>query len=112
MFLSIPLFFSSPLFQLQKAETTEADEADEADEEPAVVQSAQVFAPKSLVLVSRLDHTEVFKVRYSSIIRPGCGLLKHILVFIQENTFHVSAIIDRRPAHFPITVSNLTILFV
>ncbi|XP_071393081.1 myotubularin-related protein 5 [Centroberyx affinis] len=44
--------------QLQKAE---ASEADEADEEPAVVQPAQVFAPKSLVLVSRLDHTEVFR---------------------------------------------------
>lgn len=46
--------------QLQKAETSEADEV---DEEPAVVQSAQLFAPKSLVLVSRLDYTEVFRVR-------------------------------------------------
>lgn len=45
--------------QLQKAEKSEADEV---DEEPAVVQSAQVFAPKSLVLVSRLDYTEVFRV--------------------------------------------------
>uniref|UniRef100_A0A671Y444 SET binding factor 1 n=1 Tax=Sparus aurata TaxID=8175 RepID=A0A671Y444_SPAAU len=36
-------------------------EVDEVDEEPAVVQSAQVFAPKSLVLVSRLDYTEVFR---------------------------------------------------
>ncbi|XP_028304416.1 myotubularin-related protein 5 isoform X2 [Gouania willdenowi] len=44
--------------QLQKAE---ASEADEADEEPAIVQSAKVFAPKSLVLVSRLDYTEVFR---------------------------------------------------
>ncbi|XP_076577950.1 myotubularin-related protein 5 isoform X5 [Chaetodon auriga] len=44
--------------QLPKAETSEVDEV---DEEPAVVQSAQVFAPKSLVLVSRLDHTEVFR---------------------------------------------------
>ncbi|XP_041636303.1 myotubularin-related protein 5 isoform X3 [Cheilinus undulatus] len=44
--------------QLQKAE---ASEADEADEEPAVVQSAQVFSPKSLVLVSRLDYPEVFR---------------------------------------------------
>lgn len=64
MLLNIPLFFFSPLFQLQKAETSEADDA---DEQPAVVQSAEVFAPKSLVLVSRLDHTEVFKVRYSTI---------------------------------------------
>ncbi|GLD48057.1 myotubularin-related protein 5 isoform X2 [Lates japonicus] len=44
--------------QLQKAE---ASEADEVDEELAVVQPAKVFAPKSLVLVSRLDYTEVFR---------------------------------------------------
>ncbi|XP_033470637.1 myotubularin-related protein 5 isoform X6 [Epinephelus lanceolatus] len=44
--------------QLQK---TEASEADEVDEELTVVQPAQVFAPKSLVLVSRLDYTEVFR---------------------------------------------------
>ncbi|XP_030295986.1 myotubularin-related protein 5 isoform X1 [Sparus aurata] len=44
--------------QLQKAKPSEVDEV---DEEPAVVQSAQVFAPKSLVLVSRLDYTEVFR---------------------------------------------------
>uniref|UniRef100_A0A4W6EHL8 SET binding factor 1 n=1 Tax=Lates calcarifer TaxID=8187 RepID=A0A4W6EHL8_LATCA len=36
-------------------------EADEVDEELAVVQPAKVFAPKSLVLVSRLDYTEVFR---------------------------------------------------
>nr|XP_020456937.1 myotubularin-related protein 5 isoform X2 [Monopterus albus] len=36
-------------------------EASEVDEEPGVVQSAKVFAPKSLVLVSRLDYTEVFR---------------------------------------------------
>lgn len=48
--------------QLQKAETSEADEA---DEEPTVVQSTQVFAPKSLVVVSRLDHIEVFRVQHS-----------------------------------------------
>ncbi|XP_008288740.1 myotubularin-related protein 5 isoform X6 [Stegastes partitus] len=44
--------------QLQKAE---ASEVDEADEEPTVVQPAKVFAPKSLVVVSRLDYTEVFR---------------------------------------------------
>ncbi|XP_075932172.1 myotubularin-related protein 5 isoform X4 [Anarhichas minor] len=44
--------------QLQKAV---ASELDEADEELAVVQPAQVFAPKSLVLVSQLDYTEVFR---------------------------------------------------
>uniref|UniRef100_A0A8D3CEI9 SET binding factor 1 n=1 Tax=Scophthalmus maximus TaxID=52904 RepID=A0A8D3CEI9_SCOMX len=41
--------------------STEASEADEADDELSVVQSAKVFAPKSLVLVSRLDYTEVFR---------------------------------------------------
>uniref|UniRef100_A0A3P8WHS9 SET binding factor 1 n=1 Tax=Cynoglossus semilaevis TaxID=244447 RepID=A0A3P8WHS9_CYNSE len=35
--------------------------SDEADEEPSVVQTAKVFAPKSLVLVSKLDYTEVFR---------------------------------------------------
>ncbi|XP_034721249.1 myotubularin-related protein 5 [Etheostoma cragini] len=44
--------------QLQKAKASEADEVDEG---LAVVQSAQVFAPKSLVLVSRLDYTEAFR---------------------------------------------------
>ncbi|KAM7366847.1 hypothetical protein PAMP_014790 [Pampus punctatissimus] len=44
--------------QLQKAE---AIEADEVDDELAVVQPAQVFAPKSLVVVSRLDYTEVYR---------------------------------------------------
>lgn len=82
MFLNTPLVFSSPLFQLQKAESSEADEA---DEDPAVVQSAQVFAPKSLVLVSRLDHTEVFKVRYTTIIHPGSGIIKQIPVYMQES---------------------------
>jgi hypothetical protein len=36
------------------------------DEVPGLVQPAQVFAPKSLVLVSRLDHTEVFRVQRTS----------------------------------------------
>ncbi|KAF7655855.1 hypothetical protein LDENG_00049320 [Lucifuga dentata] len=46
---------------LDNPQKAEASEADEADEELAVVQPAQVFAPKSLVLVSRLDYTEVFR---------------------------------------------------
>lgn len=45
--------------QLQKGEPSEADE----DDGPDVLQPAQLYAPKSLVLVSRLDHTEVFRVR-------------------------------------------------
>ncbi|NP_001038623.1 myotubularin-related protein 5 [Danio rerio] len=43
--------------QLQKGEPSEADE----DDSPDVLQPAQLYAPRSLVLVSRLDHTEVFR---------------------------------------------------
>ncbi|XP_030575651.1 myotubularin-related protein 5 isoform X2 [Archocentrus centrarchus] len=41
----------------QKAEASEVDEADEL----SVVQTSKIFAPKSLVLVSQLDYTEVFR---------------------------------------------------
>ncbi|KAM9823807.1 myotubularin-related protein 5 [Neosynchiropus ocellatus] len=37
------------------------NDVSEVDEEPGVIQPAQVFAPKSLVVVSRLDYTEVFR---------------------------------------------------
>ncbi len=47
--------------QLQKGEPSEADE----DDSPDVLQPAQLYAPKSLVLVSRLDHAEVFRVRWT-----------------------------------------------
>uniref|UniRef100_A0A672NNF4 Myotubularin-related protein 5-like n=1 Tax=Sinocyclocheilus grahami TaxID=75366 RepID=A0A672NNF4_SINGR len=43
--------------QVCKGEPSEADE----DDSPDVLQPAQLYAPKSLVLVSRLDHTEVFR---------------------------------------------------
>ncbi|KAJ8006976.1 hypothetical protein DPEC_G00112780 [Dallia pectoralis] len=42
---------------LQKAAASEVDE----DDVSGLIQPAQVFSPKSLVLVSRLDHTEVFR---------------------------------------------------
>ncbi|KAI1882525.1 hypothetical protein AGOR_G00251650 [Albula goreensis] len=41
----------------QKSLTSEADE----DDDPGIIQPAQLFAPKSLVLVSRLDHADVFR---------------------------------------------------
>lgn len=37
--------------------------------------SGQLFAPKTLVLVSRLDHAEVFRVRRAAGHRAGCGVL-------------------------------------
>ncbi|XP_026182708.1 myotubularin-related protein 5 isoform X5 [Mastacembelus armatus] len=43
--------------QLQKAEASEVDEVDEE----LTIQPPQVFAPKSLVLVSQVDYTEVFR---------------------------------------------------
>ncbi|NWZ41858.1 MTMR5 protein, partial [Brachypodius atriceps] len=36
-------------------------EEEEEEEASSPVQPAQLFAPKSLVLVSRLDHAEVFR---------------------------------------------------
>ncbi|KAJ7986078.1 hypothetical protein DPEC_G00347070 [Dallia pectoralis] len=36
-------------------------EADEDEEEDCLIQPAQVFAPKSLILVSRLDYPEIFR---------------------------------------------------
>uniref|UniRef100_A0A8C8GR78 SET binding factor 2 n=1 Tax=Oncorhynchus tshawytscha TaxID=74940 RepID=A0A8C8GR78_ONCTS len=36
-------------------------EADEDEEEDGLIQPAQVFAPKSLILVSRLDYPEIFR---------------------------------------------------
>lgn len=35
----------------------------EGEEESGLIQPAEVFAPKSLVLVSRLDYPEIFRVR-------------------------------------------------
>ncbi|XP_066580002.1 myotubularin-related protein 5 isoform X3 [Amia ocellicauda] len=43
--------------QPQKSLSSEADE----DDDSGILQPAQLFAPKSLVLVSRLDHTDVFR---------------------------------------------------
>uniref|UniRef100_A0A8C9KTJ1 SET binding factor 1 n=1 Tax=Serinus canaria TaxID=9135 RepID=A0A8C9KTJ1_SERCA len=39
----------------------EGEEEEEEEEASSLVQPAQLFAPKSLVLVSRLDHAEVFR---------------------------------------------------
>ncbi|XP_026723839.1 myotubularin-related protein 5-like [Athene cunicularia] len=48
----------------------EEEEEEEEKEPSSPVQPSQLFAPKSLVLVSRLDHTEVFRV---SLKYPGAG---------------------------------------
>lgn len=48
---------------LQGTKNIEADgDEDEEAEENGLIQPAQVFAPKSLILVSRLDYPEIFRV--------------------------------------------------
>uniref|UniRef100_A0A8C8S894 SET binding factor 1 n=1 Tax=Pelusios castaneus TaxID=367368 RepID=A0A8C8S894_9SAUR len=42
-------------------EASHSRNGDEEEESSSLIQPAQLFAPKSLVLVSRLDHTEVFR---------------------------------------------------
>lgn len=82
MWLQLHLF--SHCDQLQKTETSEADEV---DEEPAVVQSTQLFAPKSLVLVSRLDYTEVFRVRTH--LHYNYSALSASLLLCQHTAHHL-----------------------
>lgn len=47
----------------QKAKSIEADgDEDDDTEENYLIQPAQVFSPKSLILVSRLDYPEIVRV--------------------------------------------------
>ena len=39
------------------------DDPEDSANDPALVRASNMFAPKSLVLVSRLDYFEVFRVR-------------------------------------------------
>uniref|UniRef100_A0A8C8VK13 SET binding factor 1 n=1 Tax=Pelusios castaneus TaxID=367368 RepID=A0A8C8VK13_9SAUR len=45
----------------EAVESAQVRNGDEEEESSSLIQPAQLFAPKSLVLVSRLDHTEVFR---------------------------------------------------
>lgn len=49
------------MFQGSKNIEADGDEDEEAEED-GLIQPAQVFAPKSLILVSRLDYPEIFRV--------------------------------------------------
>ncbi|XP_065117576.1 myotubularin-related protein 13 isoform X2 [Paramisgurnus dabryanus] len=54
-------FFEAEV-NLQGSKTLEADgEEEEDEEENGLIQPAQVFAPKSLIMVSRLDYPEIFR---------------------------------------------------
>lgn len=56
--------------------TEKEDEANEGGQarlsSTAPAQPGQLFAPKTLVLVSRLDHTEVFRVRRATKAARQC----------------------------------------
>ncbi len=55
-------------FRFQGSKTLEADGDgaedvdEEEEEEDGLIQPAQIFAPKSLILISRLDYPEIFRV--------------------------------------------------
>uniref|UniRef100_A0A3Q2P2E7 SET binding factor 2 n=1 Tax=Fundulus heteroclitus TaxID=8078 RepID=A0A3Q2P2E7_FUNHE len=52
------------MFQGSKGIEADGDEDEEAEED-GLIQPAQVFAPKSLILVSRLDYPEIFRKLFS-----------------------------------------------
>lgn len=59
-----------------QSHTRNGEEEEEEVDSSLPVQPVQLFAPKSLVLVSRLDHTEVFRVRGRAgqgLASPGSG---------------------------------------
>uniref|UniRef100_A0A7N8Y8H6 SET binding factor 2 n=1 Tax=Mastacembelus armatus TaxID=205130 RepID=A0A7N8Y8H6_9TELE len=71
-------------------ESMEADgDEDEEAEEDGLIQPAQVFAPKSLILVSRLDYPEIFRgclgliytVYIDSLSFPLDGLVANLFTF-------------------------------
>uniref|UniRef100_A0A672NUA9 SET binding factor 2 n=1 Tax=Sinocyclocheilus grahami TaxID=75366 RepID=A0A672NUA9_SINGR len=60
-FCSCLTFFEAEV-NLQGSKTLEADgDVAEEEEEDGLIQPAQIFAPKSLILVSRLDYPEIFR---------------------------------------------------
>ncbi|XP_047436202.1 myotubularin-related protein 13 isoform X2 [Mugil cephalus] len=78
------LTFYEAEVNLQGSKSIEADgDEDEEAEEDGLIQPAQVFAPKSLILVSRLDYPEIFR---------GClGLI--YTVYIDSLTFPLEGLV-------------------
>ncbi|XP_051919541.1 myotubularin-related protein 13 isoform X4 [Hippocampus zosterae] len=82
------LTFYEAEVNLQGSKSIEVDE-DEEVEEDCLIQPAQVFAPKSLILVSRLDHPEIFRgclgliytVHIDSLTVPLEGLVANLFIF-------------------------------
>ncbi|XP_028999555.1 myotubularin-related protein 13 isoform X2 [Betta splendens] len=85
-FCSCLTFYEAEV-NLQGSKNIEAD-GDE-DEEDGLIQPAQVFAPKSLILVSRLDYPEIFRgclgliytVYIDSLSFPLEGLVSNLFAF-------------------------------
>ncbi|CAG5856281.1 unnamed protein product [Menidia menidia] len=84
------LTFYEAEVNLQGSKSIEADgDEDEETEEDGLIQPAQVFAPKSLILVSRLDHPEIFRgclgliytVYIDSLAYPLEGLVANLFTF-------------------------------
>uniref|UniRef100_A0A8C5BZN3 SET binding factor 2 n=2 Tax=Gadus morhua TaxID=8049 RepID=A0A8C5BZN3_GADMO len=68
-------------FEAEGSKAIDGD-GDEDEEEDGMVQPAQVFAPKSLILVSRLDFPEIFRLCCISLSKPcfpRCVLVKQKL---------------------------------
>ncbi|KAG8001562.1 Myotubularin-related protein 13, partial [Nibea albiflora] len=84
------LTFYEAEVNLQGSKSIEADgDEDEEAEEDGLIQPAQVFAPKSLILVSRLDYPEIFRgclglvytVYIDSLNFPLEGLVANLFTF-------------------------------
>ncbi|KAM9409168.1 LOW QUALITY PROTEIN: myotubularin-related protein 13 [Pholidichthys leucotaenia] len=85
------LTFYEAEVNLQASKNIEADgdEDEDAEEEDGLIQPAQVFAPKSLILVSRLDYPEIFRgclgliytVYIDSLSFPLEGLVANLFTF-------------------------------
>ncbi|KAM6943239.1 myotubularin-related protein 13 isoform 2-T2 [Xenentodon cancila] len=84
------LTFYEAEVNLQGSKSIEADgDEDEEAEEDSLIQPAQVFAPKSLILVSRLDYPEIFRgclgliytVHIDSLSFPLEGLVANLFTF-------------------------------
>ncbi|XP_077443167.1 myotubularin-related protein 13 isoform X2 [Stigmatopora argus] len=82
------LTFYEAEVNLQGSKSIDVDE-DEEVEENCLIQPAQVFAPKSLILVSRLDHPEIFRgclgliytVYIDSLTVPLENLVANLFIF-------------------------------
>lgn len=79
----------------------EADgDEDEEAEENGLIQPAQVFAPKSLILVSRLDYPEIFRVIIHHMIKSWLNNIFSVLFRMNTLNFcQISVFIFQQEAN-------------